>query len=245
MIAEAVQPFEILASLDRTHDLKGRRLKITLSGVKWEDGPQICGYSKDELLRFYYYLTLTRAVDLELVKLNRKGLALGKQLRCLGNEASAIGATLALKQDEWVTTAIRDLGAFLVRGIPTSAILAQACGRVDGPTRGWDGSLHLPSRKDHLSTLVSHLGTLMCTAAGCAFKEIYSGTGKAALAFIGDGSTSTGDFHEALNIASVLHLPLVVVIETISGHSAHPDANSTLYPRLRCARLATGLMWKA
>ncbi len=205
--------FSELSNLDYVKDLPGRSLLITTDGFEWRNTKALESYPRDLLLTFYYWIALTRGVDTEMVKLSRKGLALGKILRCIGNEASAVGAAYALRQDEWVTTAIRDLGAFLIKGLSVESILGQSCGRMDGVTQGWDGSLHLGSRKHYLAGLVSHLATLVCTATGCAFQEVYRNTHKAALAFIGDGSTSTGDFHEALNIASVLRLPLVVVVE--------------------------------
>ncbi len=240
MITESVGSFDILASLDRSRDLSGRSVKITLSGASWETRRKIQSYSKTELLDFYYYLVLTRAVDDEMVKLHRKGFALGKVLRCTGNEASAVGAALATRQHEWITTAIRDTGAFLVRGVSASRILATGCGRMDGLTAGWDGSLHGGSRPDHISGLVSHLGTLVCTATGCAFTERYKKSGNAALAFIGDGSTSTGDFHEAMNLASVLRLPLVVVIENNQWAFGTPGRQQYAVSTLALRALAYG-----
>jgi len=240
MTKESADTFEILSSLDRSRDLTGRSIRITMSGASWETRRKIQSYSKAELLDFYYYLVLTRAVDDAMVKLHRKGFALGKVLRCKGNEASAVGAAFPARQDEWITTAIRDVGAFLVRGVPASKILAQACGRIDGLTSGWDGSLHMGSRPDHISGLVSHLGTLVCTATGCAFAERYRDSGNAALAFIGDGSTSTGDFHEAMNLASVLRLPLVVVIENNQWAFGTPGRQQYAVSALGLRALAYG-----
>ena len=230
-----------LADLDFAEDLRGRSLRISAGGAVWEKQRGIEEYSKAQLLDFYYFLSLTRAVDLEIVKLSRKGLALGKSPRCLGNEATAVGASSCLRPNEWSTLAIRDLGAFLVRGISISQILAQACGRADGPTGGWDGNMHMGSRSAHIAGLVSHLGTLVCTAAGCAFAENYRNSGNAVLAFVGDGSTSTGNFHEALNIASVLRLPMVVVIENNQWAFGTPNRLQFAAPTLALRALGYGL----
>ena len=174
----------------------------TADTIRYCDTEPLDRLPAPQRLELYYFM-----------KFSRKGLAFGKHLSCAGHEAIAVGAAMALRRDDWATTAIRDLGVFLVRGIPAARILAQACGREAGLTGGWDGSLHMGSRSAKIAGLVSHLGTLIPVATGCAFAETYRNTDNAVLAFMGEGSSSTGDFHEALNIASVLHLPLVVVIE--------------------------------
>ena len=201
-----------LAHLDFFRDLDGRVLHVTSEGPSWEPRP-VPDLSATRLLELYHHMVMTRGVDREIVKLSRKAIALGKHLMCTGNEATAVGATYALRDAEWVAVAIRDLGTYVVRGVPPSQLLAQTCGRVTGLTDGWDGSLHMGSQPHRIAGLISHLGTLAAIGTGCAFAERYRGTDNAVLAFVGEGQTSTGDFHEALNIASVLRLPLVVVVE--------------------------------
>ena len=240
MSTDTLESLADLGQLDLATDLQGRTLRITAHAATWETQRGVHRLTREELLRLYYFMGLTRAVDVEMVKLSRKGLALGKSPRCLGNEATAVGASVCLQPQEWCTLAIRDLGAFLVRGIPVSQILAQACGRIGGLTGGWDGNMHMGSRTAHLAGLVSHLGTLMCTASGYAFAETYRDTGRAVLAFVGDGSTSTGDFHEALNISSVLRLPLVVVIENNQWAFGTPNKMQFAAPTLALRALAYG-----
>ena len=159
---------------------------------------------------------------------------------CTGNEASAVGAASAARPTDWVTLVIRDLGAFLVRGVSVHQLLAQACGRIDGLTRDWDGSLHMGSRPARTIGLVSHLGTLIPVAAGCAYAEKYRGSDGVVLAFSGDGATSTGDFHEGLNIASVLRLPMVVVIENNQWAFGTPTRLQFAVPTLTLRALAYG-----
>src|SRR5258707_15870442 len=129
-----------LNDLDLTRDLEGRSLRVTVDGISWES-PRLPEMPAERYLEFYYHMALTRAVDREIVKLSRKGLAFGKHLMCTGNEATAVGAAYAVHRDEWMALAIRDLGAYFVRGVPVVDVLAQACGRTPGLTRGWDGSL--------------------------------------------------------------------------------------------------------
>ena len=199
--------------LDVPADLERRSLQFSAAGATWRDAPRLEDFSPPFLIELYRDMALTRATDREIVKFIRKGLAFGKHLMCTGNEATSVGAASAVRPSDWLTLAIRDLGAWVVRGVSLDTLLAQPCGRVGGLTRGWDGSLHMGSRLARTIGLISHLGTLIPVAAGCAFAARYRNTDDVALAFAGDGTTSTGDFHEGLNIASVLDLPLVIVIE--------------------------------
>jgi 2-oxoisovalerate dehydrogenase E1 component len=235
----SVDALRALEGLRLEREVQTRCLRIAADGITWEPVPA-ASLDAARLLDLYYYMALTRAVDREIVKLSRKGLAFGKHLMCTGNEATAVGATYALKPHDWTALAIRDLAAFLVRGVPASQVLAQACGRLNGLSDGWDGSLHMGSRARRIAGLVSHLGTLVAIAAGCAFAEIYEGTDNVVLAFAGEGTTSTGDFHEALNIASVLRLPMVIVIENNQWAFGTPARLQYAVPTLAVRALAYG-----
>src|SRR5258708_4119946 len=228
-----------LNDLDLTRDLEGRSLRVTVDGISWES-PRLPEMPAERYLEFYYHMALTRAVDREIVKLSRKGLAFGKHLMCTGNEASAVGATHALAQEDWITLGIRDLGAFVARGVDPARLLAQACGRTTGLTGGWDGSLHMGSREHRIVGLVSHLGTLTAIGTGCAFAEQYRETGNAVLSIVGEGSTSTGDVHEALNIAAVLRLPIVILIENNQWAFGTPTRLQYAVPTLALRALAYG-----
>jgi 2-oxoisovalerate dehydrogenase E1 component len=232
--------YKDLENIDLVNELTERALHVTASGLSWAQLSRFDGVTKSQLLDFYYYMALTRATDKEIAKLSRKGLAIGKHLMCTGNEASAVGSAFALRKDDWATMAIRDLGVFLVRGVPISAVLAQACGRVTGLTGGWDGSLHMNSMPHRIIGLISHLGTMIPIAAGCSFAQKYLGTGNAVLAFSGEGATSTGDFHEGLNIASVLRLPLVIVIENNQWAFGTPSRLQYAVPTLALRARAYG-----
>ena len=221
-------------------DLETRSLQISSAGVSWRAAPHVGDFPKPVLLKLYRDMALTRGADTEIVKFLRKGLAFGKHLMCTGNEATAVGAASAARPSDWVTLAVRDLGAWVVRGVSLDKLLAQACGRTDGLTRGWDGSLHMGSLPARTIGLISHLGTFIPIAAGCAFAAHYRGTDDVALAFSGDGATSTGDFHEGLNIASVLRLPLVIVIENNQWAFGTPTRLQHALPTLALRALAYG-----
>ncbi len=239
MNQSVLDTFRELADVDVTTALDGNVLRITSEGLSWSEVDSR-GFTARDFLDLYYYMALTRAVDREIVKLSRKGFAFGKHLMCTGNEATAVGAAYALCPDEWMALAIRDLGAHFVRGVSIASVLAQACGRANGLTAGWDGSLHMGDRAARIAGLVSHLGTLAPIATGCAFAERYRGTDRAVLAFVGDGATSTGDFHEALNIASVQRLALVVVVENNQWAFGTPNRLQFAVPTLALRALAYG-----
>ena len=240
MLSSLADIYQELEQIDVTRDLDQKSLHVTTSGLSWVPAPVLDSYSKEQLLQLYYFMSLTRATDLEIVKMSRKGLALGKHLPCTGNEATAVGATAALAPDDWATLAIRDLGAFLVRGVPPSKVIAQACGRMDGLSSGWDGSLHMANKATKVVGLISHLGTLIPLGAGCAFGGQYQGKDTVALAFVGDGTTSTGDVHEALNICSVMKIPLVLVIENNQWAFGTPNRLEYATPTLTLRALGYG-----
>ena len=240
MISTLSDVYQELEQLDVTRDLEQKSLHVSTNGLTWVPTPVADGFSKTELLQLYYYMVLTRATDLEIVKMSRKGIALGKHLPCTGNEATAVGAVAALRDTDWVTLAIRDLGAYLVRDIPPSRVIAQACGRMEGLSSGWDGSLHMGYLPKRVIGLISHLGTLVPIGTGCAFAEKYRGTDAVALAFVGDGATSLGNVHEALNIAAVMKLPVVLVIENNQWAFGTPNRLEYATPTLTLRALGYG-----
>jgi 2-oxoisovalerate dehydrogenase E1 component len=240
MLSTLADLYQELGHIDVARDLDQKSLHVSPTELSWVPAPVLDGYSKTELLQLYYFMSLTRATDLELVKMSRKGLALGKHLPCTGNEATAVGATAALRPGDWVASAIRDLGMFIVRGVPPSRLIAQALGRVDGLTGGWDGSLHMSDLSSRSVGLISHLGTLIPVAVGCSFAEKYQGTDNVALSFVGDGTTSTGDVHEGLNIAAAMDIPFVLVIENNQWAFGTPNRLEYATPTLTLRSLGYG-----
>jgi pyruvate/2-oxoglutarate/acetoin dehydrogenase E1 component/TPP-dependent pyruvate/acetoin dehydrogenase alpha subunit len=226
--------------VDVPADLEHRSLQLSSGGVTWRDAPRIEDYPKPLVLKLYRDMALTRATDREIVSFTRKGLAFGKHLMCTGNEATAVGAATATRPSDWVSLAIRDLGAWIARGVSLEKLLAVPCGRVAGLTGGWDGSLHMGSLPDRTIGLVSHLGTFIPLSAGLAFAARYQSTDDVALVFSGDGATSTGDFHEGLNIASVMDLPLVILIENNQWAFGTPTRLQYAVPALIMRALAYG-----
>src|SRR5688572_25042078 len=168
MISAIADFYPEIEQVDPYTDLTHKSLHVSSSGLAWLKAPALETYSREALLHLYYLMSLTRGTDVEIFKMSRKGLAYGKHCSCRGNEATAIGAVMALKDGDWATLAIRDIGAFLARGVAPSRLIAQACGRVGGLSGGWDGSLHMGVKEKRTVGLISHLGTMIPLAVGCS-----------------------------------------------------------------------------
>ncbi|MFK7899663.1 MAG: thiamine pyrophosphate-dependent enzyme, partial [Cyclobacteriaceae bacterium] len=142
----------------------------------------------------------------------RKGV-ISKWFSGIGQEAISVGATLALEEDEYILPVHRNLGVFLGRNIPLNRLFSQFMGKVNGFTNGRDRSFHFGSKEHHIVGMISHLAAQLPVADGIALSHVLKKEKKATLVFCGDGGTSEGDFHEALNVASVWKLPVIFVIE--------------------------------
>jgi TPP-dependent pyruvate/acetoin dehydrogenase alpha subunit len=172
------------------------------------------GLGRDGLLELHRLLRLNRMVEEKLSALYRQGQVLGGLYSSLGQEAISVGTAYALRPDDLLAPMIRNIGSLLVRGVAPKDLFLQFLARHDSPTHGKDGTLHFGNVEARaLIGPISHLGTLIPVMAGAALAAAMRGEKRVALTYIGDGGTSTGDFHEGLNLAAVLRLPLVLVVE--------------------------------
>ncbi len=162
-----------------------------------------------DLLQMYYYLRLTRAVEDRVTALYRQGRIMGGVYTSNGMEAIAVGYATALEPDDVIAPYHRDMGAFLVRGITPGEVLAQYLGKRTGPSRGKDGNVHIGDLKRGIIGFVSHLADNLPVATGAALAFRIRGEHHVVITNTGDGGTSRGDFHEALNFAAVRKLPVV------------------------------------
>src|SRR6201995_1855646 len=121
----------------------------------------------------------------------------------IGQEAIAVGATMAMQPDEWIMPLHRNLGVFTCRNMPLSKLFLQWQGSLDGYSKGRERSFHFGTREHHICGMISHLGPQLGVADGVALAHKLQQQKRATLVFSGDGGTSEGDFHEALNVASV------------------------------------------
>jgi len=142
----------------------------------------------------------------------------------IGQEAIAVGATLAMGADEWILPLHRNLGVFTGRGMSLSRLFQQWQGSPDGFSKGRERSFHFGSREHFICGMISHLGPQLGIADGLGLAARLRGSGKATLVFTGEGGTSEGDFHEALNVASVWDLPVIFLIEN-NGYALSTPVN--------------------
>jgi len=170
------------------------------------------------LLTMLYSMKLTRALESRIErKLYRQGKIVGGVYVGRGQEAISVGAAMHIRRgggddhDDIVSPSHRDMAVFLMQGVPVERILAQYMGRRAGLTRGRDGNMHMGDLRHRLVAFVSHLGDSIPVAAGCALTFRMRGTDQVSFCFFGEGATSRGDWHEGLNFASVLRLPVVFV----------------------------------
>jgi 2-oxoisovalerate dehydrogenase E1 component len=168
--------------------------------------------SNETLIHFYKDLLLPRMIEEKMLVLLRQG-KISKWFSGIGQEAIAVGAALALEHDEWIMPLHRNLGVFTTRKMPLSKLLMQWQGSQEGYSKGRERSFHFGSKEHHICGMISHLGPQLAIADGVALAHKLRKENKVALAFTGEGGTSEGDFHEALNTAAVWDLPVIFLIE--------------------------------
>jgi len=167
----------------------------------------------DELLRELYTAMLRpRMIEEKMLSLLRQG-KISKWFSGIGQEAIAVSAAIVLEEDEWIFPMHRNLGVFTVRGIPLSSMFSQWQGKAEGFTKGRDRSFHFGTKAHRIWGMISHLGPQLSLASGIALAHKLAGEKKLSIAFTGEGGTSEGEFHEALNVASVWKLPVIFIIE--------------------------------
>jgi 2-oxoisovalerate dehydrogenase E1 component len=183
------------------------------------------------LLKLYQHLLKPRMIEEKMLILLRQG-RIGKWFSGIGQEAIAVGTTLAMHEDEYILPMHRNLGVFTSRGISLSKLMAQWQGKADGFTKGRDRSFHFGTQEHKIIGMISHLGPQLAVADGIALADLLNNKQKATLVFTGEGATSEGDFHEALNLASVWDLPVIFIIEN-NGYGLSTPTNE----QYRCKQL--------
>lgn len=187
--------------------------------------------SNAELISIYKQLLYPRLIEEKMLLLLRQG-KISKWFSGIGQEAIAVGATLALEQDEWIMPLHRNLGVFTTRNMPLHKLFMQWQGNKEGYSKGRERSFHFGSKKHHVCGMISHLGPQLAIADGVALANKLRKADKVSLAFTGEGGTSEGDFHEALNVAAVWDLPVIFLIEN-NGYGLSTPTNE----QYRCESL--------
>ncbi len=163
-------------------------------------------------LHLYRHLLRPRMIEEKMLVALRQG-RISKWFSSYGQEAVSVGTALAMQPDETILTMHRNLGVFTAREVPLFRLFSQFQGKLTGFTKGRDRSFHFGSKEHHIVGMISHLGPQLGVADGIALSHKLKKEKKATLVFTGDGGASEGDFHEALNVASVWGLPVLFVVE--------------------------------
>jgi 2-oxoisovalerate dehydrogenase E1 component len=184
-----------------------------------------------ELTGIYKSLLYPRLIEEKMLLLLRQG-KISKWFSGIGQEAIAVGTTLALDSDEWIMPLHRNLGVFTTRNMPLHKLFMQWQGNKEGYSKGRERSFHFGSKEHHVCGMISHLGPQLAIADGVALAHKLKKEKKVSLAFTGEGGTSEGDFHEALNVAAVWDLPVIFIIEN-NGYGLSTPTNE----QYRCESL--------
>lgn len=187
--------------------------------------------SDKTLIELYRQLLFPRMIEEKMLVLLRQG-KVSKWFSGIGQEAISVGVTMALDQDEWIMPLHRNLGVFTARQMPLQKLFMQWQGNKEGYSKGRERSFHFGTSDYHICGMISHLGPQLAIADGVALACQLRKEQKVAVAFSGDGGTSEGDFHEALNVAAVWDLPVIFIIEN-NGYGLSTPVNE----QYRCEQL--------
>ncbi|MGN6800524.1 MAG: alpha-ketoacid dehydrogenase subunit alpha/beta [Ginsengibacter sp.] len=185
----------------------------------------------ETLIEFYKEILLPRMIEEKMLLLLRQG-KVSKWFSGIGQEAISVGATLALQRDEWIMPLHRNLGVFTSRKILLTDLVKQWQGSFEGFSKGRERSFHFGTREHFICGMISHLGPQLSVADGASLAYKLKKEDKISLAFTGEGGTSEGEFHEALNLAAVWDLPVIFIIEN-NGYALSTPVNE----QFRCQSL--------
>lgn len=188
--------------------------------------------SNEQLISLYKQLLYPRLIEEKMLLLLRQG-RISKWFSGIGQEAISVGATAAMQPDEWILPLHRNIGVFTTRNMPLSKLFMQIQGHKEGYSKGRERSFHFGSRAHFISGMISHLGPQLSIADGVALAHKLKKENKSTLAFTGEGGTSEGEFHEALNVAAVWDLPVIFLIEN-NGYGL----STPVKEQYRCEKLS-------
>ncbi|HMJ07749.1 MAG TPA: thiamine pyrophosphate-dependent dehydrogenase E1 component subunit alpha [Pyrinomonadaceae bacterium] len=181
--------------------------------------------TNEQKIELYRFLKLTRMFDEKTVAMKRQSKLTGGVFTSLGQEATAVGTAFALGARDFIAPLIRDIGACFVKGIEPRTILLQYLGRADAPSRATDVQFHFADLEKGFVGPISHLGDMIPVMTGILLASRMKKENRVAVAYLGEGASSTGAFHEGVNFAAVQKLPLITVIENNGYAYSTPTRN--------------------
>jgi len=180
-------------------------------------------YTNETLLWLYKAIKLPRLIEEKMLNQLRMN-KISKWFSGIGQEAIAVGVTLALEPDEYILPMHRNLGVFTARNMNLQQLFEQWQGKYNGFSKGRERSFHFGSNAHHIVGMISHLGPQLAVGSGIAMASLLNQKPQVAVAFSGEGGTSEGDFHEALNVAAVWQLPVIFLVEN-NGYGLSTPTN--------------------
>jgi TPP-dependent pyruvate/acetoin dehydrogenase alpha subunit len=198
--------------------------------------------TREQHLELYYFMQLNRQLEERMVRLFRQNKIVGGLYSSLGQEAVSVGSCYPLEKKDWIAPMIRNIGALLVKGVPPRDIFTQHMAKYTSPTQGKDGTSHFGDLKvRHIVSPISMLGDLIPVMTGVAMAGRYLGQNIVALTWIGDGGSSTGAFHEGLNLAAQQRAPFVLIVENNQWAYSTPVSRQVPVKNLADRAVAYGI----
>jgi TPP-dependent pyruvate/acetoin dehydrogenase alpha subunit len=198
--------------------------------------------TREQHLDLYYFMQLNRQLEDRMVRLFRQNKIVGGLYLSLGQESISVGTAYALEKRDWLAPMIRNIGALLTKGVPPRDIFTQHMAKYTSPTFGKDGTSHFGDLKNlHIVSPISMLGDLIPVMTGVAMAGRYLGQNIVAMTWIGDGGSSTGAFHEGLNLAAAQCAPLILIIENNQWAYSTPVARQVPLKNLADRAVAYGI----
>jgi TPP-dependent pyruvate/acetoin dehydrogenase alpha subunit len=195
--------------------------------------------TREQHLDLYYFMQLNRQLEVRLFRQNK---IVGGLYSSLGQEGVSVGTCYALEKKDWIAPMIRNIGALLVKGVPPRDIFTQHMAKYTSPTQGKDGTSHFGDLKvRHIVSPISMLGDLIPVMTGVAMAGRYLGQKIVALTWIGDGGSSTGAFHEGLNLAAQQRAPFVLIVENNQWAYSTPVSRQVPVKNLADRAVAYGI----